>query len=66
MLDREGGKGSNKIIIGFSKYSINMKLSVRIVLKFQRDFFFTKEKKKKKKKKELLLMLLTPTASRKF
>lgn len=47
MLDREGGKGSNKIIIGFSKYNINMKLSVRIFLKFQRDFFSPKEKKKR-------------------
>lgn len=45
MLDREGGKGRNKMVIGFSKHNINMNLSVRIFLRFQRDP--TKGKKNK-------------------
>lgn len=48
MLDREGGKGSNKIIIGFSKYNINMKLSGSFS-SFRGFFFHQREKKKKKR-----------------
>lgn len=40
------GKGK-RMVIGFGKHKINMKLSASIFLRFHRDFFFSPKEKSK-------------------